>query len=283
MDILPGSKAKFALRFACLCCGICAPSVFSLLEQRLGIIQPIRGTIFKILLHLVALSFFLSLLKTPPASDPSEGATIGVQLMRLLPTKGETLIQEAWNGWIHLWWLYAWITFFLETSVLVSMPLTGFQAMNPSFRNPLLESRSFREVWGSRWNLPIQLLLQRTAYVPLRRKGYNKPLAVLGTFMLSGLLHEYNFWTHNFIAYQPGIPSLFFLAMGTVMLVEDSIWNAVVPLSIRKNSKYIPSALISFLLLMVSAIPVERYFIQSWLKAGMLDAAERLFPHVVCR
>ncbi len=216
-------------------------------------------------------------------TDQSTDSKLLVRLVRLLPTKGETLWEEAWNGWIHLWWLYSWVSTLLELSILISMPLTGYKAMMPSFQNPLLESRSFQEVWGTRWNLPVQELLQRIAYIPLRRQGFNKPIAVLGTFLLSGFLHEYNFWTHNFVAYQPGVPTIFFLTMGVVMLVEKSIWNGLVPASIRNlTQKFVPSALVSFGLMMISAIPVERYFVQSWIAAGMLDTAALLFPHVTC-
>ena len=233
--------------------------------------------------HFVIVCVILSIMRTPTAVDSSATTTLHVEIMRFLAMRGETKWQEAWNGWIHLWWLYSWVSLLLELSILISMPLTGFQAMLPSFRNPLLRSRSFQEVWGTRWNLPVQVLLQRIAYVPLRRQGFSKPLAVLGTFLLSGVLHEYNFWTHNFIAYQPGIPTIFFLGMGIVMLVENSVWIAVMPLSIRNaTQRYVPSALVSFGLIMVSAIPVERYFIQSWLASGMLDTAALLFPHITC-
>ena len=105
----------------------------------------------------------------------------------------------------------------------------------------------------------------------------------MGTFLLSGFLHEYNFWIHNYVAYQPGVPIIFFLAMGILMLVENTVWIAVMPLSVRNaTQRYVPSALVSFALMMVSAIPVERYFIQSWLAAGMLDTAALLFPHITC-
>ena len=243
----------------------------------------IQRHVVKVCMHVVVLCVILSILRTPMAVDSSVEATLPIEIMRFLAMKGDTLWQKAWNGWIHQWWLYSWVSLLLELSILISMPITRCQAMMPSFRNPLLQSRSFQEVWGTRWNLPVPVLLQRIAYVPLRRQGFRKPIAILGTFLLSGFLHEYNFWIHNYVAYQPGVPTIFFLAMGILMLVENTVWIAVMPLSVRNaTQRYVPSALVSFALMMVSAIPVERYFIQSWLTAGMLDTAALLFPHITC-
>lgn len=260
--------------------------------------EHLSGVLYKI----VGIFVLLSMLTTPATttrevvagsetnSDTAKAqnggwSSILAWILQILPTKGDSLVEEAWNGWLHLWWLYTWVSFWLEASVLVTMPITGFQAMEPAFRNPLLESRSFQEVWGTRWNLPIQALLQRTAYVPLRKQGYSRTIAAVGTFVVSGILHEYNFWTHNFAAYrQPGIATLFFVAMGFLMLVESKIWAMLVPAPLRALiQKHVPSFLVSFGLIMLSAIPVERYFIKSWLEAGMIEASSQLFPHVTCR
>jgi hypothetical protein len=156
------------------------------------------------------------------------------------------MLEDAWNGWIHLWWLYSWVSLLLE-------------------------------------HVQVLLHLQRTSYVPLRRLGFAKPIAVMGTFLLSGFLHEYNFWTYNFLVYQPGIPIVFFLAMGGMMTMENLVWSALMPACVRNFvQKRIPSIFVSFVLMMILAIPVERYFIRSWLRAEMLDTVALLFPHVTC-
>jgi len=243
----------------------------------------IRGHVLNALRQLGLLCVILSFLRTPPTAESSLGATFLIRVLQSFPSNRGSLWDEALNGWIHLWWLSTWVTLLLEISILISLPLTGCKAMMPGFRNPLTESRSFQEVWGTRWNLPVQVLLQRIAYVPLRRQGFSKPTAVMGTFLLSGLMHEYNFWTHNFVAYKPGIATIFFVAMGAVMLVEHSVWIAVVPARIRSFvQNYVPSALTAFGLTLISAIPVERYFIKSWLDAGMVETAALLFPHITC-
>jgi hypothetical protein len=61
----------------------------------------IRGHIVKVLIHLSVLCVILSILRTS-LTDKSTDSKLLVRLLRLLPTKGETLCEEAWNGWIHV-------------------------------------------------------------------------------------------------------------------------------------------------------------------------------------
>jgi hypothetical protein len=72
--------------------------------------------------------------------------------------------------------------------------------------------------------------------------------------------------------------------MGVVMLVENSIWNALVPASIRNfTQKFVPSALVSFGLMMISAIPVERYFVQKLDRSGHVGHSRpSLSPCYLC-
>lgn len=248
----------------------------------------IKGIILALIPKLLALSVVLSILTTKnlDLEYKDHKSLLHRVIAHFLPTKGETLLQEEWNGFIHLWWLYLFVSSLLELSVIASLPLTGFQAMEDAFQNPLLESRSLAEFWGSRWNLPVHRLLQRTCYIPMRKQGYPRPLAVLGTFLVSGLLHEYNFWTHNHAAYQKfGVATLFFLFMGLFMLLEHWISTTMLAPNDSKmhaNKNGIPSVAIALGYTLLSAIPVERFFIKSWLEAGMIQAVAPLFPHMTC-
>ena len=246
----------------------------------------IQQHIWRFSFKIVVLSVVLSVLQSPSLDQATKhNESVLIAVLKVLPTKGETLLQEAWNGWLHLWFLYMFVSLCLELSIILIMPLTGFQEMEPAFQNPLLESRSFQEVWGTRWNLPVQVLLQRTSYIPLRKNGYNRSVAALATFVVSGLLHEYNFYTHNFVAYrQPGVATCFFVLMGLLMLAEKWFWNRFVPQSLQKAIEtYVPSFVIAFGDMMVSAIPVERYFMKSWLEAGFVEAVASIIPHITCR
>ena len=60
------------------------------------------------------------------------------------------------------------------------------------------------EYWR-KWNHPIHNFLIRHIYYPLRRRKVNKPLALLITFLVSAIFHEYViigvFRVFNFIAF----------------------------------------------------------------------------------
>lgn len=55
----------------------------------------------------------------------------------------------------HLWFIYLWAAFCLDVGALLTMVAGG--AVDPPFRNPLLQSRSLREAWGARWNRPVSI------------------------------------------------------------------------------------------------------------------------------
>jgi len=68
--------------------------------------------------------------------------------------------------------------------------MNGGIQFEPAFLNPLLESRCLKELWGSRWDLPVQKLLKRTIYTPARKYGFKRSEAAMITFIVSGFMHE---------------------------------------------------------------------------------------------
>ena len=201
--------------------------------------------------------------------------------LRNLPAS--SLILTAMNGYLHIWLLYLFLSLCTDFSTISGYATTrGGVAFGHGFDNPLLESRSFKEAWGLRWNLPVQKLLQRTAYVPLRRHGYAREIAAIATFCVSGLLHEYNFFIHNHYAYQAGKATLFFVVMGTIVLAEKWAWDHLVPAALQQKINRLPSVVIAVPLTLTAAIPFEWYFIQSWLDAGFVDCISKMFPHLSC-
>jgi len=96
------------------------------------------------------------------------------------------------NGILHLWFLYLFSAFCLDFSNLSYSPL--FRAsFEDGFRNPLLESRSLRDCWGFCWDLPIQVMLKRSMYIPIRKASGGQEIATVIIFGASGSLHEYTF------------------------------------------------------------------------------------------
>jgi len=183
------------------------------------------------------------------------------------------------NGFVHLWFIYIFAAFCLDFSSLMAMPIAG--RLEPAFANPLLESRSLKQCWGEKWNMPIKTLLKRTVYIPARQQGWSSRTSAILTFCASGVLHEYNFNVHNRVAYQPGRATLFFVAMGLLMLSETWLWNQFPPFW-QQRMDAISTPIVSAFGTLVAAWPFEKYFIQSWLDAGVVDAAAALLPHLTC-
>jgi hypothetical protein len=185
------------------------------------------------------------------------------------------------SGYFHIWFIYLWASFCLDFSTLVNFPTSGFVSFEVGFRNPLLASRTLREAWGSRWDLPVHVFLKRSVYVPARKVGWGKGSAALLTFFASGLLHEYNFSIHNAVAYAPGEATIFFILMGFVMLGEDWVWR-ICPFPVRRFCEAMPSPVISMIWTLIAAGPFERLFLRSWIDAGMVEAIAELLPHFTC-
>jgi hypothetical protein len=192
---------------------------------------------------------------------------------------GSPAIMHVLVPLVHLWLVYLWAAFCLDFSALLVILCGG--STDPGFRNPLLESRSVKEAWGERWNLPVQLFLKRSVYVPARNAGRSRVQAVLLTFFSSGLLHEYNFSMHNYTAYQPGCATAFFLAMGVMVVFEDWLSHLNLPRA-RSALQALPTVVIALAIQCVVTPLFSLLFMRSWLGAGMVEAVGELMPHVRC-
>ncbi|KAI4323467.1 hypothetical protein L6164_023069 [Bauhinia variegata] len=100
--------------------------------------------------------------------------------------------------------LYCFHVYFLLELILamvaaLARSILGME-LEPQFNNPLL-STSLQDFWGRRWNLMVSSILRPTVYEPTLVAGKRligpkwAPLpAVLGTFMVSALMHELIFY-----------------------------------------------------------------------------------------
>ena len=168
--------------------------------------------------------------------------------------------------------------------------LSGGKRMEPGFCNPLLESRSFKETWGTRWNRPVNALLKRTIYIPARKSGFfDQRLSAVLTFFGSGLLHEYTFFIHNHLSlsspsgYRPGEVTIFFLLMGLLMVGESWVWYCCYPRWVQTAIDRLPSAVTASLLTFMVAGLAERYFLRSWFYSGFVEAVAQMLPHLSCK
>ncbi|CAL0329415.1 unnamed protein product [Lupinus luteus] len=91
--------------------------------------------------------------------------------------------------------IYFMLELMLATIAAVARTTLGLE-LEPQFKEPLM-STSLQDFWGKRWNLMVTSILRPTVYEPTLRaaKGVVGPKwapmpAVLGTFIVSGLMHE---------------------------------------------------------------------------------------------
>jgi Membrane bound O-acyl transferase family len=163
----------------------------------------------------------------------------------------------------------------------------------PIFLNPLLTSRSPSEFWGAKWNLMIQRMLRHGIFLPARKSNVSAKLAVMLTFVASGLLHELSwaliFYQHykrhhrqlrldeatgtttTTIACQE-VEVCIFTPIPT-KLVAFFAWNGVIMLLERPFMKYCtfaqtwPTPVVSSLILL-TALPVSHWYTGDWAVGG---------------
>jgi hypothetical protein len=83
-----------------------------------------------------------------------------------------------------------YLSSYCEGLTLATMVITGFKC-ETVMENPLMQSKSLTELWSKKWNKLVEGVLKRGVYVPMRKSGLSKFSASLGTFLVSGLFHEW--------------------------------------------------------------------------------------------
>ena len=237
------------------------------------------STLHRVFIMLVKLGIMTVLLSTSPNHKENT-------VSPFIATTGGNIsnsVATIVNSYSQLWWLYLMASFCLDFGSLLVM-MQG-ATTEPPFANPLLQSRSYREAWGERWNRPVHLFLKRSVYKPLRRTGVSPLGATILTFIASGLLHEYNFYCHNYKAYQFGRAMIFFCAMGILMILEEGGNGpnaAVFPSCLQRWVAAIPTPICAILLQSVVVPIFVPLFFQSWVDSGMLASFGDLVPHWEC-
>lgn len=94
------------------------------------------------------------------------------------------------NSALQALFLQSYLTTYLEGLIFAFALLTGYDT-EPVMDNPLLKSQSPAEFWGRRWNLLVHTVLKNGVYKPVRKLFSSKTVAVLMTFLSSGIFHEW--------------------------------------------------------------------------------------------
>lgn len=100
---------------------------------------------------------------------------------------------------LYVMYLYIQLELLLAIAATMAKVLLG-QELEPQFNEPYL-STSLQDFWGRRWNLMVSSILRLAVYEPtgniasdlVGRKWVRIP-AVMGTFFVSGIMHELMFF-----------------------------------------------------------------------------------------
>lgn len=88
------------------------------------------------------------------------------------------------------------------------------------FRSPY-RATSLKEFWGKRWNMAFSEMTAIVVYKPLKI-NYGIPLAMIASFLVSGLLHEIAISFPVKMGY--GLPFLYFVLHGIAMYAEGKVF-----------------------------------------------------------
>lgn len=183
--------------------------------------------------------------------------------------------------YLEVWKLFCFLSLTTDAFSLL-LCLLHLQPQ-PMFRNPLLRSSSPRDFWGQRWNLLIHGLFKRTVYKPLLQNGFPQPVAVMSSFLVSGLFHEY---VCGFISWpSAGCNLLFFLTQAPFILLQ-SLWEKRQRGSQHGTGTNSPQPTGPSLLMQVVCtlgttallVPFSPLFLEPLKASGVMEAMDGLVP-----
>jgi len=102
------------------------------------------------------------------------------------------------------------------------MCATNGLAVQSIIAGSLWNSHTVKDLWLA-WNLPVQKLLGRGVYLPLRRRGVPRPAAKLAVFLVSGAGHLWPCFCAGLAWEQLGCMLLFFVAQPLLVAVESAL------------------------------------------------------------
>lgn len=123
--------------------------------------------------------------------------------------------------------IYFLLEIILAVVAALARSVVGLE-LEPQFNDPL-RSTSLQDFWGRRWNLMVTSILRPTVYEPTLKVAVNfvgpkwAPLpAVLGTFVVSGLMHELILFYMGRLG-PTFMMTWFFLLHGMCLMVEIAL------------------------------------------------------------
>mmetsp|Transcript_30361 Transcript_30361/g.66745 ORF Transcript_30361/g.66745 Transcript_30361/m.66745 type:complete len:430 (-) Transcript_30361:180-1469(-) len=159
--------------------------------------------------------------------------------------------------------------------------------------NPMFASKTPGEFWGRRWNNLVHSVLKTGIYKPTRRIIASPNVAVVATFLASGLIHEY-VWAILFYVHEhqkdpaTGVCStcfepkygknLFFFSWNGVVIALESVVGGWWLFQWMKHN--LPGPVVTALVVM-TALPFGHLFTGDWIAGGYFTHFQLGFPIVV--
>ena len=170
--------------------------------------------------------------------------------------------------------------------VIISI-LSGCKMINVQNR-PMFGSQSPSDFWGRRWNLMMHGSFKRGIFKPLVKHKVPRALAMLATFVVSGILHEHalTLYQMKYLLYpeiaSPYVPHYgrqlaFFLWNGFVVLLEHAL--SPLPLFQRMKAK-LPKPIITALVLL-TVVPISHWFTDEYIRSGFYSDCSMGFPLII--
>jgi hypothetical protein len=164
----------------------------------------------------------------------------------------------------------------LATSTMI---LTGHPTQ-PISDAPLQHCSSPSDFWGRRWNNLIHTCLKNGVFKPIRSLGGHTVLAVVATFIASGLFHE---WllpsTMTDYPHTHGLAITFFLWNAMLVAIEMMI-GARMGRWFADIAPYVPRPFITMAVISLG-LPVGHWFIDSYMRSGFFKHGQFLFPMIL--
>jgi len=197
-------------------------------------------------------------------------------------------LYQYMDNLVYAFLFQMYLSSYCEGLTLATMVITGFKC-ETVMENPLMQSKSLTELWSKKWNKLVEGVLKRGVYVPMRKSGLSKFPASLGTFLVSGLFHEWLLTVifkprnHELLpdgSCQP--PTCYIAPLGGQTLFM--LWNALAiafenivckVYAIKHIAHIIPSPILTFIVIapgiMVTHWFTEPYVISNFFAHGQLS------------
>lgn len=166
-----------------------------------------------------------------PVLSFSYGAKLGFLILTIVAINFKNHFHPNASLLFYCLLIYFFLEFLIGSSAALAKAVLGVELL-PYFNEPYL-SDSLQDFWGRRWNLMTSRILRLTVYDPCRKLTSRvigrKPatmLAVMATFVVSGLMHELIYFYIIRLAPTWEV-TCFFLVHGVCLVTEMAVKLAV--------------------------------------------------------